>query len=151
MDDAFGVTQRRVGIPSGRWITSGRIVRLVRFGITGVISNGLLLALFVALTASGMGAISASVAVYMVGMVSTYFVNRSWSFASARKHREAGIGYAATQLFGLALLLGMQWLLHVRLGIPAVVVQAIAIPCVAGASFILLEWFVFSHATARHK
>lgn len=124
-------------------LKSGRTTRLLRFGVTGVLSNGLLLVLFAGLTRLGMSVMIASALVYGVGMLFSYFVNRNWSFSSDRPHREGATFYLLTQLFGLAILMLMQWSLHGWARLPGIVVQALAIPVVALSSFVLLEWVVF--------
>jgi putative flippase GtrA len=124
-------------------LKSGVVVRLLRFGVTGILSNGLLLALFAGLTRLGAPVMAASVLVYGAGVLVSYFVNRNWSFSSSRPHREGAAFYLLTQLFGLMIVLLMQWGLHGLIGLPGIVVQAMAIPVVALLSFVLLEWIVF--------
>lgn len=130
-------------------LKSGRTIRLLRFGVTGVLCNGLLLLLFAILTHLGAAVMVASIIVYGIGVLSSYFINRNWSFSSTRPHREAMAFYLLAQIFGLLIVMLMQWILHGLVGLPGIVVQAAAIPVVALSSFVLLEWVVFPRRRAK--
>lgn len=124
-------------------LVSGRLARLVRFGVTGIVSNLVLFGLFVALVTQKAPVLAATAMVYVAGICGTYVVNRAWSFDSKRRHVEAGPAYALAQACGLGVQLLIQWFFHGRLGYPAILVQAVSIPVFAVLMFAVLEWVVF--------
>lgn len=81
--------------------------RFVRFGTIGLATNGALYLIFVLLAWAGLPPMAATALCYVVGLMLSYFLNRSWSFQSSNSHsRDApkfllayGAGFLATMVF----------------------------------------------------
>ena len=74
-----------------------RIVRPLRFGVVGVLNTVLGLAIiFAAKAFLGLGDLAANLLGYGLGLVCSFFLNRSWTF------RHEGRAFAAFWRFGIA-------------------------------------------------
>ncbi len=117
--------------------------RFRRFVIVGTVTNLALLGLFAALVQLGIAPVTASVAIYLIGVLVTYLINRTWSFESKRCHVIGGAGYFAVHACGIAAVAALQWVLHERFGVPSLLVQVFAMGLVAATSFTLFDRIVF--------
>jgi len=117
--------------------------RFRRFVIVGTVTNLALLGLFAAFIQLGIAATTASVAIYLIGVLVTYLINRTWSFESNRCHVIGGAGYFAVHAGGIATVAALQEVLHECFGVPSQLVQVFAMGLVAATSFALFDRIVF--------
>ena len=117
--------------------------RFRRFVIVGTVTNLVLLGLFAVLVQLGIAPVTASVAIYLIGVLVTYLINRTWSFESNRCHMIGGAGYFAVHACGIATVAALQGLLHECFGVPSLLVQVFAMGLVAVTSFTLFDRIVF--------
>lgn len=122
---------------------------LVRYGIVGLVSNGLLFLIYLALEALGAVPEFAATLAFILGTAWTYVANRQWSFKSDRRHTTAAPRYVATYLIGYALTVGTLSFTHRILGWPHYMGQLFAIGIAAVAIFVLLKVWVFRLEAAQ--
>ena len=114
-----------------------------RFGVVGFFSNLVLYALYLVATQMGAGHKAAMTALFMVGVVQTFFINRLWTFGSDRSFWVAFQKYLLiysvawlVNLFGLILFVD-------KLAFAHELVQGVAIMVIAISMFILQKFWVF--------
>ena len=127
----------------------GRLARLFRFVLVGLISNGCLLGLFYALIKADVRPVWASLVVYLLGVGPTYVFHRFWSFRSAALHRIAAPRYVMTHVMGASLQSALLFIGHDGLKFHPLMVQAAVMAVVAGVVFISLEFFTFASSPAQ--
>lgn len=115
----------------------------VRFAIVGVCSNGALYLAYIGLSLAGMGHKTAMTVTFVLGILVTFALNRSWSFQSTRPAGGAFVRYAATYIFGYAVNLLALLLLVDLAGFPHQLVQALMVVLVATMMFIMQRRWVF--------
>lgn len=123
--------------------------RISAFGLVGGLSTITYAVLALTFERLGAGAVPASFAAYLVGMLISYSGHRRLTFGSDRRHGEAIPRFIAVNLFGLAVSLALPWLLTTRIGLPSVIAVVAAAILVPLASFIGHSRFVFSDARTR--
>jgi putative flippase GtrA len=116
----------------------------VRFGVVGLVQNGLNVAVFVLATGLGIHYGVAAIFAGLVAFLASFVLNRRWTFVGqvAPIHRQ-GLRYLL--VFGSAIALGvvvLTFLVEV-LGLPEVTAQVIAILVVAPLSFLVQRAWVF--------
>ena len=114
-----------------------------KFAIVGVTNNIVGYLIFVILSLSGTSAIPAMVISYCIGMIISFFGNRSFTFNHQGSNRDAILRFIVTNAAGLALNTGILWFFVDRLGLPQILVQLFAIGCVAILTFTLMRAWVF--------
>lgn len=119
--------------------------QFVRFATVGVISNVLLYLAYLLLTFTLCLEHKVSMTViYIVGVMLTFIVNRSWSFGHSGVAHTAFVRYVLAYVIGYFLNLGLLWLIVDRLNQPHEYVQAVAIVLVAICMFLLHKYWVFA-------
>ena len=108
------------------------LARAGRYAIVGTASNGLLYLLYIVLTTLGIAPEPASVALYCLGVIGTYFANRQWSFSGARAHTWAAPRYVATYLGGLVMQVVVLAIGYRILAAPHQLAQLVAMVAAAG-------------------
>ncbi len=136
----------RIALSRPSELARGRLGRLVRYGIVGVVSNLCLIALLFLLVRAGVGAVPAAMIVYVLGVAGTYAANKMWSFRSRVSHFKAGPRYVLVHALCAGTVAALQFVGHDRLGIDAVLVQVFAMAIVVLPLFVLMERFAFSPA-----
>jgi putative flippase GtrA len=131
----------------GRRVRAGEtpaIGEAVRFGIVGVMQNGLNVAVFALATGTGVQYRIAAVVAALAALVVSFAFNRAWTFPgrSGPAHHQ-GARYAL--VFASAVALGVVVLsLFVEVaGLPKVAAQVVAIVIVAPLSFLTQRTWVF--------
>lgn len=120
--------------------------QLVRFAAVGIVSNGALFLLYLVLTSAGLSpALSMSLS-YVVGVVQTFALNRSWTFAHCGDCAASLARYAATYGVGYVVNLCLLRLFVDELKLPHQWVQGAAILFVAALVFALQKHWVFRSA-----
>jgi putative flippase GtrA len=117
---------------------------LFRFGIVGLLSNGLLYIAYLALTSIGVGPKTSMTIAFAAGVLQTYVANRSYTFRAKKGERGAFVRYFAT--YGLAYILNFLVLMLFvdELGFPHAVIQGVAILGLALVIFLLQKYWVFA-------
>lgn len=125
-------------------ISRTALTQLLRFGIVGVTSNGVLYLAYLLLTNTGLGAKTAMSLLYVVGVIQTFVFNKRWSFSHGGTHGPAFIRYCIAYVGGYLLnLLALFVLVDIH-GHPHQVVQGILILTLAALMFILQKYWVFA-------
>jgi putative flippase GtrA len=130
---------------------SGSLRQLVRFGIVGLVSNGLLFLLYLAMTHGGIGPKLAMTIAYATGLAQTFFFNRRWTFEHRGGAGAALVRYVATYGVGYALNLAALALLVDRAGLPHAPVQGVMILCIAVQVFLMQKFWVFRPVVASAR
>lgn len=125
--------------------------QLIRYGVVGLLSNGLIYALYLFATEVGTEPKVAMTLLYILGVVQSFAFNRTWSFRHGGAHGPAFVRYCVTYAMGyLVNLLGL-YVFTDRFGWSHEAVQACMIFVVAGLLFVLQKWWVFEPVeTQRH-
>ncbi len=129
--------------------------QLFRFLIVGGIATAVHYALLMALVHVGVAPVPASSAGFVLGAIVNYALNRRFTFASARRHREAVPRFAATALAGLAINGALMWLFTTAGAPHYLIAQAGATIGTLAWNFAVNRLWTFSspasHATAAHS
>jgi len=120
----------------------------VRFAIVGVCSNGALYLAYIGLSLAGIGHKTAMTTTFVLGILVTFALNRSWSFQSTRPAGGTFARYAATYVFGYAVNLLALVLLVDLAGFQHQLVQGVMVVVVATMMFVLQRRWVFGDASA---
>ena len=116
----------------------------MRFAAVGIGSNLLLYLLYLILTSLGVGHKTAMSCLYLLGLVQTFLLNKTWTFAHQGKMHAALGRYLIAYGLGYLLNLGMLHLLVDRFGLPHLLIQGLAIFVVAVTMFLLQRHWVFT-------
>jgi putative flippase GtrA len=117
--------------------------QFVRFGLVGLVSNGLLYAAYLLFTNAGMGPKLAMSLLYALGVIQTFFFNKRWSFRHGGTHGPAFVRYCISYGFGYVINLVALWLLVDRLDYPHQIVQGTMVMALAVLLFLLQKFWVF--------
>ena len=123
--------------------------QLSRYAATGILSNAALYSAYLGLTALGGEPKAVMSALYVVGVLTTFLVNRRWTFShqgpALGSLRRYVLAYAAGYLANFMML----YMLVNVAGWDHRFVQAAAIPCVAMLLFALQRQWVFRPRVAE--
>lgn len=133
----------RFGTVASAAIAPGVVREFVRFAIVGVISNAVLFAFYLVMTESGVGAKLAATVAYAVGVVQTFFFNRSWSFGDKSARGPAFIRYVVAYALGYVFNMVALVALVDRAGYPHRWVQGATILVLAVMLYLLQKLWVF--------
>ncbi len=122
--------------------------QLARFAAVGVANTLLSYAAYAALVQAGVQYVAASILAFLLGATSGYLLNRSWTFR-ARDTGRARVLYVSVQALGLVANAALLWILVGRAGLPELPAQAVAIPPVTLATFLVNRRWTFSTRAAR--
>ena len=125
-------------------ISRNAMTQLVRFGIVGVASNGVLYLAYLLLSSAGLGAKTAMSLLYVVGVIQTFVFNKRWSFRHDGVHGPAFVRYCIVYVGGYLLNLLALFVLVDMHGYPHQVVQGILILTLAALMFVLQKYWVFA-------
>jgi putative flippase GtrA len=118
------------------------ILKLVKFGLVGLASNGILYSLYLGATWAGLGPRTAMSMVYCVGVVQTFYANRAWTFRALPGSNQR-LRYALTYAAGYLLNWSSLYVAVDMLEYPHQAAQACLIFVVAGFLFVLQKYWVF--------
>ena len=119
------------------------LAQFIRFGIVGLVSNGVLYLGYLALTAATIEPKLAMTLVYVVGTLQGFLFNKRWSFRSDHGYAPELVRYVLAYAFGYALNLAALFVLVDRWGLPHRSVQALMIVTLALVLFALQKLWVF--------
>lgn len=126
--------------------------QLVRYGVIGVLQNGIAYVLYLLLTWTGIDPKVVVGVTYPIAMLVSFLGNKKYTFAYKGKITGAGFRFIIAHAVSYALNLGMLYILVDKMGYPHQLVQLAAIFVCAGFLFISLKFFVFrSTPTPRGK
>ncbi len=117
--------------------------QIIRYGIVGIASNAVVYLLYLVITAAGMEHKLAMSLLYVVGVVQTSLLNKSWSFDHDGSHRLAFVRYVISYGVGYVVNLTALYFCVDRLGWPHQAVQGVMILVVAALLFMLQKFWVF--------
>jgi putative flippase GtrA len=118
----------------------------VRFATVGLVSNACLYLVYLGMTALGVGPKTAMTALYCVGVLQTFYFNKTWSFRHEGHWHRPLLLYWTTYIFGYALNLLSLFILVDLAGFNHQVVQGLMILLLAPALFLAQKLWVFPKA-----
>jgi putative flippase GtrA len=118
----------------------------LRYAAVGLVSNGVLYLLYLALTRAGAAPAAAMSVAYAAGVAQTFVFNRSWTFGHTGPTHAAFARYAVAYAVGYAANLAALAVLVDRWGWPHEAVQGASILLVAALVFALQRYWVFPAA-----
>jgi putative flippase GtrA len=116
---------------------------LASFGAIGIAGNATLYALYLALTAFGIGPKMAMSAAFLLGVLCTYGLNRRWTFRHDGAMGHSATRYALAYLFAYAMNIAALALLVDVARLPHRVVMLALIFATASLMFALQKFWVF--------
>lgn len=126
-------------------------VQLVRYGIVGLMSNGLGYAIFLCLTYMGIGPKQAMSLLYLSSIGFSYWGNWRWTFTHNGSLLNTSGRFLLTHTVGYLLNFLLLLLFVDRWGYPYQWVQALAIIIVALFVFTAFKFFVFTPTQCEHR
>jgi putative flippase GtrA len=112
-----------------------------RYVTVGASNTLVTLIAYAALTALGLASAPVAGALaFVAGGVNGYFLNRSWTFAGARRGLAVAGRYATVQGLGA----GLDALGLAALALPRLAGEALVLPCVTLVTFVLSRRWVFA-------
>lgn len=119
-------------------------IQFMRYGIIGLLSNGILYCLYLMLTWLGLEHKIAMSSLYVVGIMQTFIFNRQWTFEHKGLVKSSLARYVATYVIGYIFQLVSLLVFVDQLGFPHQLVMAILILVTAVSFFVLQKYWVFS-------
>lgn len=120
-------------------------VRFIRYGLTGLLSNGLLYSINFALIVAGLAGWQAISIGYVFGVFFSFYLNRSWAFSDRPGDRRRAIRYAVVYAAAYPLAIALTWALE-HVGTPAWAATLVTIGVAAVGIFIALNAWAFRPA-----
>lgn len=116
---------------------------MIRFAVVGVVSNGVLYALYLLMRYIGVEHNLAMTVAFLIGVSQTFLANRAWSFRSRLKAAPAFGRYLMVYLMAYLINLMASVIFVDRLGYPDRAVQAIMVVVIAMLLFGAQKFWVF--------
>lgn len=117
--------------------------QIIRFGLVGLLANGLGFLLYLALTHLGLSPKTTVVILYPLGALLGYFGNKQLTFRHRGEWWSSGWRYILVHSLGMLINLVFLGFFVEVAGFPHHWVQLAAIPVVALYVFVAMRWFVF--------
>lgn len=125
-------------------LITGEFLKLVKFGITGVMNTLVDLVVFMLLTHFGLDLYISQVISYGCGMLNSYIVNRSWTFkANGSFFGSQMMRFFLANLILLGASVGLLWIFTDRLGLIKTVAKLCATAIIMLAGFCVNRLWVF--------
>jgi putative flippase GtrA len=121
--------------------------QIIRFGLVGLISNGVAYAVYLALTAAGMDPYAAATVVYVVALAVGFAGHRKVTFAHQGRLGRAAVSYLVAYAIGYLIDIALLTIGMNVLGQSHVIAQAEAVVVVAMYLYVALRLFVFTSST----
>lgn len=119
-------------------------VRLVRYAVVGLASNLLLYGLYLLLVVLGADPKVAMTATFAVGVLQTFWANKTWTFGFEGASAQAFVRYVLIYLAGYTANLLMLMMFVDYYGLPHAAVQAVSIVVVAVSIYLGQRYWAFS-------
>ena len=117
--------------------------QFTKYAIVGLISNGVLYALYLLLTWVGLGPKIAMSILYVFGTVQTFVFNRKWTFSSDVKYGPSFFRYIVTYFSGYVINLVILGYFVDHLAMNHQLVQGVTILVLAAYLFVMQKYWVF--------
>lgn len=127
---------------------AGTVRQLLRFGLIGILQNGIGYGLYLLSTWAGTPPKPTMTLLYVAGATASFLANRRYTFGHTGSITRAGVRFMLAHLGGYLINLLMLWWLADRHGYPHQWVQGGAIFVVATFLFISFRIFVFPRRTS---
>jgi putative flippase GtrA len=122
------------------------LVQFVKFGIVGISNTLLTFIVFtILLKVFGVWYIAASAIGFIVGATNGFLLNRRWTFAGHVGDALTPVRWGIVQTCGLALNLGLLYLLVHDAGLDELIAQALATVAVTVSTFLVNRAWTFRH------
>ena len=122
---------------------SQTIIKLVRYGMIGIITNGIAFGFYLLLTHYGLTPRTALTILYVIAATLSYFGNRRLTFSYSGSWLWSSLRYIIMHIGGYLLNLGLLYICVDVYGIPHQYVQFVAIFVIAVYLYLVSDWFVF--------
>ncbi|QEN05689.1 GtrA family protein [Thiospirochaeta perfilievii] len=120
------------------------IKQAAKFSIVGLINTGITIgSIFILTKIFSVNYIVANAIGYILGLINSFFLNRSWTFKSRGKFRSQGLRFVLVFIMCYTLQLGLLIILKERLYINVDISQIIGMVFYTGLNFILSKFFTF--------
>jgi putative flippase GtrA len=120
------------------------VIRLLRYGLVGLVQNGLMYLVGLGLIALGAKGWQATAATYPVAVLISFVLNRGWTFSDRVRDRSQILRYILVYAAVYFLSVATVWTLE--LIFPAWLALLLAIPVGALAIYVGLNLWVFPNA-----
>ncbi len=121
---------------------------LIRYGLVGLLTNGLIYSIYLALTRLGIGAKLAMSLLYCFGVLLTFLFNKKWSFRFDGAAKPAMVRYATVYAVGYVIQFSTLILLVDLMGLPHQWVMGALILIMAMLLFMAQKFWVFRKTPA---
>ena len=122
--------------------------QFARWAVVGLLTNGVLYVVYLALTRSLMKPPAAMSVVYLIGVILSFIGNRNWAFKHSGRADAALARYVAAYAVGyLVNLAGLQFGVAVC-RLPHEIVQGVMIFIVAALTFLMQKFYVFADSSS---
>ena len=121
--------------------------QFIRYAVVGLASNVISYLLYLLATWLGIGPKTAMTWLYMLGVLQTFFFNKSWSFRFTGTASSALVRYTTAYALGYATNLLALMLFVDQIGLPHQLVQGVMILVVALMLFLAQRYWVFPQAS----
>lgn len=119
------------------------MMRVLKFGVVGVVNNAIGYAIFVVLSLTGVGYVGAMTISYLVGMGISFLGNRAWTFGHSGPVWPTVVRFVAANVTGYGVNLLVLHFLVVAAGMAQIPAQLVATAFVAVCTFSLMRLWVF--------
>jgi len=123
--------------------------QMIRYGITGLTSNGLAYGAYLLITWLGITPEATAAGIYIIGAASSYLGNYKWTFSSHRSHAYTLPRFFAVHILGFSVQLLLISCLYRKAGLSPQLAQLLAVGCVAIILFLSFKFYVYPEWNAR--
>jgi putative flippase GtrA len=120
------------------------LTRFFRYVITGLVANGLGLAIFQAFIWAGLPPEAASFLTSFPSVLAAYLMNKLWSFESSLPHGKVFVRYILVTIAMIALQVAIVSVFYRLFGVWPLGSALIAIALATPVSFVLMNFWVFA-------
>lgn len=120
------------------------LTRFFRFIVTGLVANGLGLAIFQTLVWAGVAPEVASLLAFFPAVLAAYLLNKLWSFESTLPHGPVLLRYCLVTVAMMFLQAAIISVLYRLFGVWPLAAAIIALAIVTPVSFLLMTFWVFA-------
>lgn len=125
-----------------------RLKAVLRFGVVGILQNGLSLLLILAVLRVGFEPWQAFALTFPISVTVTYWLNSRWSFAGRSRPGTAPVAYASVYVVAYFLAICVSYGLQ-RLGLWEWLNATVTIVTIGGFTFVALDRSVFGRLATR--
>jgi putative flippase GtrA len=119
------------------------VIEFCRFGIVGVVSNLILYLIYIILCSLGLGYKSAMTIIFILGVIQTFLINKTWTFNNSDYHKIIFFKYIGVYITGYFINLFVLIVAVDMLYFQHELVQGVMIITLGIYFFILQKFWVF--------